>query len=223
MRGLFSIDSPLMRFLSKLADLMILNILFLVTSVPLVTIGASLTALNYVTFRMVMGTEGQVARDYFRSFRQNFRQATAIWVVLLLFAFVLQYDVRLTWGVAGTMNAVVLGVGLVGCVALVMELLYVFPVLAKFDNTVRGTMKNALGLALRHPGRTISMFMPPFALGLLTFYTVTTMRWGILAWVAIGFSGVAYCNAFPMKKTFEELVGPMTAAVVEDEDEAGDE
>lgn len=223
MRGLFSIDSPLMRFLSRVADLMIVNILFLVTSIPVVTIGASLTALNYVTFRMAVGTEGQVGRDYFRSFRQNFRQATAIWVVLLLFAFVLQYDVRLTWGAGGTMNAVVLGVGLVGCVALVIELLYVFPVLAKFDNTVRGTMKNALGLALRHPGRTISLFMLPFALGLLTFYTVTTMRWGILAWVAIGFSGVAYCNAFPMKKTFEELVGPMTAAVEKDEGGDGDE
>ncbi len=212
-----------MRFLSRVADLMIVNILFLVTSIPVVTIGASLTALNYVTFRMAVGTEGQVGRDYFRSFRQNFRQATAIWVVLLLFAFVLQYDVRLTWGAGGTMNAVVLGVGLVGCVALVIELLYVFPVLAKFDNTVRGTMKNALGLALRHPGRTISLFMLPFALGLLTFYTVTTMRWGILAWVAIGFSGVAYCNAFPMKKTFEELVGPMTAAVEKDEGGDGDE
>ncbi len=223
MRGLFSIDSPLMRFLSRVADLMIVNILFLVTSIPVVTIGATLTALNYVTFRMAVGTEGQVARDYFRSFRQNFRQATVIWVVLLLFAFVLQYDVRLTWGAGGTMNAVVLGVGLVGCVALVIELLYVFPVLAKFDNTVRGTMKNALGLALRHPGRTISLFMLPFALGLLTFYTVTTMRWGILAWVAIGFSGVAYCNAFPMKKTFEELVGPMTAAVEKDEGGDGDE
>lgn len=220
MRGLFSIDSPLMRFLSKLADLMILNILFLVTSVPIVTVGASLTALNYVVLRMASGTEGQVARDYFRSFRKNFRQATVIWLLLLLFAFILQYDIRLALGGGGTMSSVILGFGIVGCVALVLELLYVFPILAKFDNTVRMTLKNAVGLALRHPGRTISLFMLPFALGLLTFYTVTTMRWGILAWVAIGFSTVAYFNAFPMKKTFEELIGPMN---VPEEDEDGEQ
>lgn len=219
MRGLFSIDSPLMRFLSRMADLMILNILFLVTSIPVVTAGASLTALNYVALRMASGTEGEVAKDYFRSFRKNFRQATVIWALLLLFAFILQYDIRLALGGGGTMSSVILGFGIVGCVALVLELLYVFPILAKFDNTVRMTLKNAVGLALRHPGRTISLFMLPFALGLLTFYTLTTLRWGILAWVAIGFSAVAYFNAFPMKRTFEELVGPTTAAVEEDGDE----
>ena len=88
MRGLFNFDSPLMQFLTKVADLIILNLLFLVTSVPVITIGASATALHYVALRMIHGQEGPITRDYFRSFRTNFRQATAIWLLLLGFALI---------------------------------------------------------------------------------------------------------------------------------------
>ena len=80
MSKLFRMDSPLMRFLTKIADLMVLNILFCVTSIPLITIGASWTALYSVTLKMVRDEEGSVSRSYFRSFRQNFRQATLLWL-----------------------------------------------------------------------------------------------------------------------------------------------
>ena len=76
----FNMDSPLMRFMTKVADLMILNFLFIVTSLPVVTMGAAWTALYYVTMKMVKDEEGAIVKAYFHSFRQNFRQATVLWL-----------------------------------------------------------------------------------------------------------------------------------------------
>lgn len=208
MRDLFNLDSPLMRFLGRMGDLMILNILFLVTSVPLVTVGASLTAMHYVTLRMVSGNEGAVSKDYFRSFRQNFKEATAIWLILLAFAFLLQYDLRAVWSGTGYINTAVKALSIVACAALVMVLLYVFAVLARFDNTVRGTLKNSVALALRFFPRTVSMFMLVFACVILTLYTQATLKWGILAWLIMGFSAITYFNSFMLKKIFDRLTGP---------------
>ena len=72
MRNLFSMDSGIFRFLTRLADLMILNILFIVCCIPIVTIGASVTSLYYVTLKMAVNEEGYIAKAFLKSFRQNF-------------------------------------------------------------------------------------------------------------------------------------------------------
>ena len=84
MNGLFTPNSRFMRYLNRLADLMILNLLFLLTSIPIFTIGASLTALYSVCFRLGTDREGSTFRDYFAAFKENFRQATSLFLLLLL-------------------------------------------------------------------------------------------------------------------------------------------
>lgn len=80
----FNIDSPIMSGLNKLADLIWLNILAFFCCIPIVTVGASITALNYVALKMVRDEEGYVTKEYFKSFKQNFKQATIIWLIMLL-------------------------------------------------------------------------------------------------------------------------------------------
>lgn len=206
MRNLFNIDSPLMHFLGKVADLMILNLLFLITCVPIFTIGASLTALHYVTLRMVSDEDSAVSRDYLRSFKQNFRQATIIWLILITFALLITYDIRLVWNGAGYVNTVMKILSIIASVALVMVILYVFAILAKFHNSVKGTIRNAVAISLSAFPRTLSMFMLVAASVALTFYTETTVRWGLLFWLTFGFSAVAYFNSFLLKKTFGNLI-----------------
>jgi len=205
-RDLFNIDSPLMRFLTKAADMMILNIIFLVTCIPVFTVGASMTALHYVTLRMVSGEEGSVTKDYFRSFRQNFRQATVIWLILLAFICLLTYDIRSTWNGEGYLNTAVKAMSVIGCAALVMIFLYVFAILAKFNNSVKGTIRNAAAISIAAFPKTLSMFMLVAACAALTFYTETTIRWGLLFWLTFGFSAITYFNSFLLKKTFDKLI-----------------
>ena len=88
----FDLDSPLMSALNKLADLISLNILVIICSLPVFTIGASMTALHYVVLKMVRNEEGYIIKSFFKSFKQNFRQATIIWLILLVLIGVLIGD-----------------------------------------------------------------------------------------------------------------------------------
>ena len=80
----FNLDSPLMTFLSKMADLMILNLLTLICCIPIITAGDAMTALYYMTVKMVKNEECYLVKGYFKSFKENFKQATIIWLIALL-------------------------------------------------------------------------------------------------------------------------------------------
>ena len=86
---LFNLDSPLMQGLSKMADLMWLNVLTLLCCLPVVTMGASLTAMNYVALKIVRDEECYISKSFFKSFKENFKQATIIWLMILVAALIL--------------------------------------------------------------------------------------------------------------------------------------
>ena len=81
---IFDLDSPLMNVLNKMADLMWLNILTLICCIPIITAGAALTSMHYVALKIVRNEESYITRNFFKSFKTNFRQATVIWLLLLL-------------------------------------------------------------------------------------------------------------------------------------------
>lgn len=80
----FDLESPLMRVLNRVADLMILNLLMVVCCIPIITTGAAVTAMHYVLLKMVRGEEGYLIRGFFKSFKANFKQATLIWLIMLV-------------------------------------------------------------------------------------------------------------------------------------------
>ena len=92
LQGIFNYDNPVWRFIGKLGDLMILNILWVICSIPIFTMGASTTAVYYVTMKLVRGDDGYTLRNYFKSFKENFKQATVIWLLMLLTGFILGFD-----------------------------------------------------------------------------------------------------------------------------------
>ena len=85
---MFGIDSKLYEFLSKIADLIIVNLLFIICSLPIVTIGASTTALYGVTKKMASNSEGYIFRSYFKLFKENFKQSTIMWIILLVLSLI---------------------------------------------------------------------------------------------------------------------------------------
>lgn len=92
LQGIFNYDNPVWRFIGKLGDLIILNILWIVCSIPVFTAGASTTAVYYVTLKLVRDEEDSTIRSFFRSFKSNFRQATGIWLIMLAAGIVLGFD-----------------------------------------------------------------------------------------------------------------------------------
>ena len=158
--SIFDPEGPLMGTLAIIADLAILNLITLLCCVPVITAGAAMTAMHYVLLKIVRQEEGYITADFLRSFRQNFRQATAVWSLFLLFAALLVLDFFLTGGSDGTGRSFLIFVRymLAGAgIFAALVFLYVFPLLARFENTVAGTIRNAARLAISSPPRTLVM------------------------------------------------------------------
>lgn len=202
----FNMDSGLFRFLSRLADLMILNILFLLTCIPIVTIGASCTALYYVTMKMARDEDAYIARSYFKSFKENFKQATIIWVVALLLIVLLFFDFQIL-SVMTASFVTVIRIALISVsLIMAMVLLYTFPVLAKFYNSIKNTVKNAFFMSIRHFPKTLLMLAISVGAVVLTFLSAFTLTWGILIWMMFGFALISYLHARFFVKIFDMYI-----------------
>ena len=189
-------DGPVFTFLSKVADLVILNVLFLVCCIPIVTIGASATAMSYVSLKMVEGEDGYVFKSFFKSFKQNFRQSTLIWLIMLALALLLGLDfgiIRSLGDEASTLLWKVMQVAVFnGAFFWVMLFFYVFPVLARFDNTIIATMRNAMLMAFANAPKTLLTIATVVGMVLLTFVNDYTFSYGLLIWLMIGFAVLSY-------------------------------
>lgn len=203
MTKLFNFESPLIRFLSRLGDLIILNLLFLFTSLPIVTIGASWTALYYVTLKMVRDEEGSVPESYFRAFRQNFHQATLIWLGVLVLAALLVLDLWVLREAAGSpaelLRSCVLLLGLL----LLMVLQYLFPGLARFEASVKDTVRNACLLALGNLPKTALMTAASLGTVYLSCLSNLTISVSMALFLLLGFSLLALGNSAILVKLLD--------------------
>ena len=208
MRQFFNMDGPIFTFLSKMADLLILNILFILCSIPIVTIGASLTAMSCVSIKMKDGLEGYVWKTFLKSFRDNFRQATVIWLIMALAAVVLAVDLLLVRTSAGTLQHVVQITVYIGILLWLMFLSVVFPLLSRFDNTIRNTMRNAALLAIGNAPRTLLMSAVIFGSVILTLWNAATLSYGLLVWILFGFAILSWIDTALLYPVFKKLMPP---------------
>lgn len=159
MEKFFDADGSVMRVLSRIADLAVLNVLWLLCCVPVVTAGAATTALFYVTLKMVKDEETYIFRSYVKSFKNNFKQSTIVWLILLLIMFVLGTDAYIMGNWSGQLKYPML-VLVIGASMIVLFIeLYIFALIAKFENTVKEYFKNALLMSIRHLPYTVVLVL----------------------------------------------------------------
>ncbi len=151
MRQLLDPDAPLMRLITKITTSVYLNILWFICCIPIVTIGASTTALFYVSQKMVRDEEGRITAAFFRSFKENFKQATIIWMILLVLGIVLGIDGYVLYHMRfqNAFWTVLTAVFIVAAIAYGIVLMYIFPLLAHFHNTTRAMFLNAIMIGMR--------------------------------------------------------------------------
>lgn len=146
-----SSDSKFMQELGNLTDAIWINILMLVTSIPLVTAGAALAAGHDAARRAVQGEAGGVTANYFRAFRANFAKATALWIVFGATGAALAWS----WVVLQITPLLVPKIGLSIVWALGFE--WVFALQARFENTVGRTLANAFVMGVSRLPLTLGM------------------------------------------------------------------
>ena len=171
----FSYESKFSQLLLKLSYSCYLNLLWLICSLPIVTIGASTTALYYASLKLIREEENSVTRQFFRSFRENFRQATVLWLILLgvgLFlagdGYILYHLRQSAEGSLAVLWTLILAVVIAASIVYVIVLLYVFPLLASVSNTNRAMLKNAFLIGTHYLFATILVFAVHFAVFFVT-------------------------------------------------------
>jgi len=175
MRNIFNVDGPLMSFITKTTYGAYLNILWFICCLPIVTIGASTTALFYVTLKVAKNEEGNITKAFFHSFRNNFRQSTIIWLILLVTGIVLAFDGYVFYHMRFENAFWTIGtaVFLVAVVAYAIVLMYIFPLLARFDNTIWAMFKNSIMLGMHFLLCTAVMAVIYFAMAFVIINVFT--------------------------------------------------
>ena len=203
----FNMDNKFFVFMGKIADFCMLNLLCIICCIPIVTAGASLTALYYVTMKMVRNEEAYIFRSFFRSFKQNFKQATVINIIMLAAAALLYIDTNIA-GKMGQPAGKILGMIFAAFTLLyVMILLYVYPLLAKFYNSVKNTFKNAILMAIRHLPYTILMLLICACPILILFIPSFQIQMSLIMLVILfGPAVIAYGNSHFFVKIFDKYI-----------------
>ena len=159
MNHLFNLDGPVLQFINKIVYSVYLNILWFICCIPVITIGASTTALFYVTLKISKNEEGSITKAFFHSFKENLRQGTAIWLILLAFGIILGIDGYVLYHMRfeNVFWTLCTAVFCVAAAAYAIILMYIFPLLARFDNTIGAMFKNALFIGVRFLFCTVLM------------------------------------------------------------------
>lgn len=201
MGKILNIDSPFMSVLNKIADLIYLNLLTAICCIPIFTIGASMTALHYVLLKMVKNEEGYITKSFFKSFKENFKEATLIWLILFLAICVLIGDFVIfrysQINFPGWLQAVLIAVAIL----ILFATMHLFPLLARFENNIINTYKNSLFMGILNLPKTVIMMVcwaiPP----VIIIFIPQILPIAFL----LGISGPAFLNALLYKKSFQRF------------------
>lgn len=223
MGGLFNLDNPIWSFMGKVADLILLNLLVVVCSLPIFTIGASWTALYFVTIRMARNEESYIVKDFLRSFRDNFKQATIIWMFALVAIVVFVGDILIYRMMPGAIPEPLMVAVMAVAFLVLCTIIYVFPVLSRFQNTIKGTLKNAFLISLVNIPYTIAFVVLAIIpiIALIFVYQLAPLI------IIVGISLPAYLASFLWVRIFRkfEPKGETTTEIsnLGDGDEIGEE
>lgn len=207
MRNLFDPEGPLMTALGKLSDLVFCNILFILCSLPVVTAGASLTALYNCTLSIAADTEETaIVRQFFRAFRRSFRRATPLWLICLGAGVVLYlYSLAV-----GAMPAAWYRPYRVTWFLLLFLFLagaqYLFPLQAIYDLGVKATLKTAWLLsAAVFPMTLAALLLPVAAFALSFLMNPDAFNIMLYLWTFVVIAVIAYLKSFLFHRAFRKL------------------
>ena len=203
MKSIFSLDGPVFRFISLIADLCILNIVWLITCIPIFTIGAATASMFTLTIEMVKGNSVKIVRDFFKGVKNNFKRGTIIWLLMLGTGLFLGLDYYMFGDMPGLMGTAVKYLITFIAVYYSFILIYIFAILPTYKNTVKNAFRNSVLL----PFLNLPYSLVLLGLVLVSVYATTSdmeffFRYGILIWIMFGFATLAYLASFIFVRIF---------------------
>ena len=206
MRKLFSLESPIIRFMEHIADFFILNLLTVLCCIPLITAGAALTAHSKIMQNLVMNEEQPVVKAYFRAFFQNFKQATAFWLaaLVLMVLFALDYVVIRIYFDGALAQATGWILGVLGVMATGI-LCYAFAFVARYENTVKEHFRNSFVMTVGDLPRTLLLVLLALLPLILAIISLELFFTTVIIWFTFGISVILFLQALILKPVFLRL------------------
>ena len=190
----------------RFGDLFYLNLLFILTSIPIITIGASVTAMYAVTLKMVKNEEGPVSKEYFKAFKQNFKQSTICWIILVIIGTIIYFEYGTMLAAENSRLGDVLMV-MIGLEFIILTFILplLFPLISRYENTTGKMFINSFVLSFTNLGTwfaiVISWAIPIALMALIP--NLFAYTWYL--WILILTSTIAYANAHTIWKLFDKL------------------
>lgn len=195
-------DFKIMNLFSRLVDILLLNFLFLLTSLPVITLGASITALFSVNLKLTKNEESYISRDYFRAFRQNFRLGTAGFLLFAVIAGLLCTNLWISYKIPGVFFLVLRALATIFLVFLAVWALYYFPILARFQFTWKQIHTHIPHMIVTHPGSFFLLLLLNIPLVFLSMYSVYTATFLLIGGCLFGFALLTYVESFVFRSIF---------------------
>lgn len=193
-------ENPLFEFINTTVNFIALNFLFLITCIPVITIGPAVAALYQVLLREARGENGYLCSTYLKHFKEMFLHGTAVFIFYITALFISTFTAVFWGSMGGILSVVITALLVLVSVVIFSSMLYVFPLMARFDNSIKQTIKNAFIIALSNPMLTvILLFLHITVICLLCF--VPYMKMFMLI---SGFAFFAFCFAFIYTKLFRK-------------------
>ncbi len=196
---IFDPDNSFWRAMGRVADMFWLNLLWFVCSIPIFTIGPSTTALYYVMLKIADNKEGGMTKQFFHSFKQNFKQGVVIGLVELLLMGIAVVDVMYYIEVKTTMGLIFRLVMLIFGIFMLMSATYVYALLAKFENTTKNILAFSFVMPIRHIGQTLIMLVSEVVIVIATFIFFPPL-------ILLGMGLVSFINCKFLVGIFEKYI-----------------
>lgn len=200
MSGFFSVDGSLYRFLSRFWDLVKLNFLWIIFSLPIITMGAATVAAYSVAMKMVDDEESYVARTFVKEFKANWKQGTILGLIFLAATYAIYLDYEIN-RVSEEGSMILIIIGIISAFVYVTAMLYSFPLLARYENGIIATIQNSMEISRRYFGRTLLIAALLFIEYVVFHFNTVLYCFGLLFGVAFAIFTVA---AFS-KRIFQDI------------------
>lgn len=203
-------DSPMIQGIERIRDMVILNVLTIICYLPIVTIGASITAMHYMCLKMVRNEEGYISKGFFHSFRENLKQATGIWIGLVALVVFIVADFYAVYRVDAWFIDIAKVILVILTVWVLLTGTFIFPILSKFHGTTKQLVKNAVKLSFAKVTKTIPMMI------VNVLPIVICLIFSILSPLLLffGFVVPGMINAKIYNKLFEQMEAPYKEVIV---------
>lgn len=203
MKGFFDYDGHLVQILTKIMYVVATNLLFLICCIPIVTIGASATGMYAVLFRYQQGDEPDILKTFFHAFKENFRKATAAWMIMLavIVSLALNFYVlyHMNFAMADVIR-IILNFILLFCLAFWV---FLFPSICYYENSLKGYFRFAVGISIAQLPKTVLLVLIKTGIILCILFMAQYSTFGVILFVCCAFSLPAYFSGPILLKIFE--------------------